>query len=932
MLELRYYQKASVNAVYDFLREKPDLNPCVVLPTGAGKSLVIAKIVSDATSLWDGRVLILAHVKELLEQNAAKIQALCPNMQIGLYSAGLNRRDTAGKVIVAGIQSVYNKACDLGSFDLVIVDECFPAGTMIDTPRGQIPIEELYVGQPVRHALGVSNIEAISSRPTRELVQLELNNGRTIRCTPNHPFFTECGWRPAGSLAVGTRLYSREDVSRLREGVSTEHLAQCGRSSQKMSVRAGMEEEEVLFQPMPMPGTAQAESGQAAQGLVEAGGAGNKQEVSMLRKGDASGILQREARVPQNMGKNAFLLNLLRKESGQSNVPSWHCGESFQELEGNRAFPETARREWERTHQVAEGIGGSTGCTDRIFCSDNTDSKGNGCAALLQAGCGDSVDEACFSIGREFAFGEEDKGIGQEHEVLAGGIRVVGVAHIELESPCAVYNLQVEGHPSYYADGVLVHNCHLIAPDGEGMYRTFLNDARAINDNVRLIGLTATPYRLRGGLICKRENLLNEICYEVGVRELIYHGFLSKLVSKNGTARANLEGIHVKAGEFVAEEVAERMDNASLVQNAVWEILKLTKDRKKVLIFASSVAHAQHVKEAIEAASGEECGIVVGNTSRAERDQTLDRFKDIPVQADLFGNLMPNLKYLVNVGVLTTGFDAPAIDTIVLLRPTASAGLYYQMVGRGFRLSPDKEDCMILDYGQNIMRHGPVDMIQVEEKKGGKSGPPPMRECPQCHSVFPAGRITCPDCGYEMPRQERDLHHGIRAASDGILSDQASETEYEVRAISYHKHFKRNAEADTPPTLRVEYQVGFSDFISEWVCIEHDGYARSKAVRWWKARTVDGGKPLPATVDEAVWLAENGYLMEPSKIKVRRVPGDKWPRICGATLEPPRNSDDYDLAAEWIASNIDDLNATPFDDTPPGSRHDMAEAIDDVPF
>lgn len=574
MIELRYYQTAAVNAVYDFLRRKPDLNPCVVLPTGAGKSLVIAKIVSDAVTLWEGRVLILAHVKELLEQNAAKIQALCPGLEIGVYSAGLNRRDTGNRVVVAGIQSVHSKAADLGSFDLILVDEA-----------------------------------------------------------------------------------------------------------------------------------------------------------------------------------------------------------------------------------------------------------------------------------------------------------------------------------------------HLIPPDGDGMYQTFLNDARAVNDNVRLIGLTATPYRLRGGLICKPDNLLNEICYEVGVKELIYRGYLSKLVSKNGQFRADLEGLHVKAGEFVAEEVAERMDNASLVENAVWEILKLTKARRKVLIFASSVAHAQHVKKAIEEKGQIECGIVVGNTPKAERDQTLDRFKDIPVQADLFGNMMEPLKYLVNVGVLTTGFDAPQIDCVVLLRPTASAGLYYQMVGRGFRLSPGKVDCMILDYGQNIMRHGPVDMIQVSESRCGKGGTPPMRECPQCHSVFPAGRITCPDCGFEMPRPERDLHHGVQAASDGILSDQASETEYEVRRVRYAKHYKKGADNDTPPTLRVEYQIGFNDFVSEWVCIEHTGYAGRKAEAWWGART--DGHDLPISVDEAIWLAENGYIKEPSRIKVRKTPGDKWPRIIDATLEEPRNKEDYDIAEEWYATQAD---ATPFDD------------------
>ena len=121
-MNLRPYQQAAVDAVYEHLRSK-NTNPCIVLPTGTGKSVVIARIVSDSVQQWNGRVLILAHVKELLEQNAGKIHVLCPKIPLGIYSAGLNSRDTDDPVIVAGIQSVYNKACDLGAFDLIIVDE-----------------------------------------------------------------------------------------------------------------------------------------------------------------------------------------------------------------------------------------------------------------------------------------------------------------------------------------------------------------------------------------------------------------------------------------------------------------------------------------------------------------------------------------------------------------------------------------------------------------------------------------------------------------------------------------------------------------------------------------------------------------------------------------------------------------------------------------
>ena len=119
---LRPYQQEAVNAVYDYLRKKEG-NPCVVLPTASGKTPLLATICRDAVMHWNGRVLVLAHVKELLQQAADKLQAICPDVPIGIYSAGLGSRDTKEPVIVAGIQSVYQKAALLGHFDLIIIDE-----------------------------------------------------------------------------------------------------------------------------------------------------------------------------------------------------------------------------------------------------------------------------------------------------------------------------------------------------------------------------------------------------------------------------------------------------------------------------------------------------------------------------------------------------------------------------------------------------------------------------------------------------------------------------------------------------------------------------------------------------------------------------------------------------------------------------------------
>ena len=237
---------------------------------------------------------------------------------------------------------------------------------------------------------------------------------------------------------------------------------------------------------------------------------------------------------------------------------------------------------------------------------------------------------------------------------------------------------------------------HLISSEGDGMYRTFLADMKVINPHVRVIGLTATPFRLKGGLICKPENILNEICYEAGLKEMIQQGYLSPLISRAGRAEANLANLHIRGGEFISDEVAAAMDNDALVTSACREIVELTRDRKSVLIFTASVDHCKHVAEKIQAFSGKECAIVTGDTSPAERAEIIARFKGEFIPADLFGTPKPPLKFLANVNVLTCGFDAPNTDCVVMLRPTNSPGLLIQCAGRGTRLSPDtgKVNCI----------------------------------------------------------------------------------------------------------------------------------------------------------------------------------------------------------------------------------------------
>jgi len=439
---------------------------------------------------------------------------------------------------------------------------------------------------------------------------------------------------------------------------------------------------------------------------------------------------------------------------------------------------------------------------------------------------------------------------------------------------------------------VIVDEAHMIPPDGDGMYRQFLAGARVVNPELRVIGMTATPYRMKDGLICTPDHFLNHVCYEVGVRELIRDGYLSPLITKAGKEAIDTTRLHVRGGEFIAGEVEDLMDTDDLVRSACAEIVKYTGDRQSVLIFASGVHHGRHVARILQETHGVECGFVCGETPTAERDELLARFRGD--RSDKLFEQKP-LKYLCNVNVLTTGFDAPNVDCVVLLRPTLSPGLYYQMVGRGFRLHPGKQNCLVLDFGGNVLRHGPVDAIEIEKRDDRGDGAAPAKQCPECRSVIAAGYTRCPDCGYEFPPPDHK-RHDEKPTSAGILSGQVTDIEYEVRDTTWSVHQKRDAPEDAPRSMRVDYRLGLDHWQSEFICFEHTGYARQKAVLWWKGRSPD---PVPDTAQQAVELAEVGALAPTETITVRSIAGERYDRFVGYKLgempEPSPIWDDVDL-------------------------------------
>lgn len=406
---------------------------------------------------------------------------------------------------------------------------------------------------------------------------------------------------------------------------------------------------------------------------------------------------------------------------------------------------------------------------------------------------------------------------------------------------------------------MLIDEAHLIPGNSSTMYRRFLDALGAINPALKVIGLTATPFRTDSGMLHEgRSALFTDIAFEAPVHELIDQGYLSPLVSKQPATRLDVSKVGTRAGDFIARDLVAAVDQEATTRAAVTEIIDYGKDRKSWLAFCSGVDHARHVAEEF-GRRGITCQTIFGDTPKDDRDAIIAAFKRGEIRA------------LASMGVLTTGFNAPAVDLIALLRPTKSAGLYVQMVGRGTRLAQGKENCLVLDFAGNVRRHGPIDLVRPKRPGENGGGQAPTKVCPTCESILALSATECPDCGYEFPAREVKI--APTAATLPVLSPKAPQW-LQVSGVSYNRHDKRGGQ----PSLKVTYSCGLTTY-SEWVCFEHQGYARQRAADWWRKRAP--GLPVPLSVDEAI--ARASRLTRPNEISVR--PSGRYFEISGYRFE-----------------------------------------------
>jgi DNA repair protein RadD len=324
--------------------------------------------------------------------------------------------------------------------------------------------------------------------------------------------------------------------------------------------------------------------------------------------------------------------------------------------------------------------------------------------------------------------------------------------------------------------------------------------------------------------------------------------------------------VRMAGGDFVARALASVADKPELVREACAEIVRLGAARKSWLAFAVTVEHATHIRDELRNAHGIDCDIVSAKTPKGERERLIRAFR------------AGRLRCLVNVAVLTTGFDAPEVDLIALLRPTRSPVLYVQIAGRGMRTAPGKADCLWLDFTDTTSTLGPVDAIKGRAKNPPSTANAPVKHCDECGAPNHTGARECVECGhlFPAPAVPDRVKHAVTPASAAVLSDGGIVWQ-SVSAIEYRRHHGREGK---PDSMRVDYYAGFRRLASEWVCVEHEGGARRKAEAWWVHRATTSA---PATVDEA--LERTQELREPGRVALRQA--GQWLEVISHEFKVP---------------------------------------------
>jgi len=383
---------------------------------------------------------------------------------------------------------------------------------------------------------------------------------------------------------------------------------------------------------------------------------------------------------------------------------------------------------------------------------------------------------------------------------------------------------------------LICDEAHGINPDQDSSYWKIIRSLLRLNPSMKIIGLTATPYRMEQGMLhndCfKGKALFTGMAYETHIPTMIKEGYLSHVESISGDVEADMAGVSVTSqGDYNTDQMGVKFD--AIVKDAVADMgVKFAAHNiQTALIFASNLTNARHI---LSEWNDPSMRLVHGDMGDKERRETIDWIKH-----------GTGKRYVVNVGVLTTGFDHTALDCVVLMRATMSLGLYVQMVGRVIRAHDDKALGYVIDYGSNIERHGPIDAT-LPPKTKKRRGEAPKKLCTlildesvefegvqykrgqECNYANILAAKFCRKCGGEFISENEEGKYSMRSKAQILAAKVEAETiRYDVEGVVYTKSYSRK---DSIPMIKMLIYGQDAELIhTHYICLDHPGGMAAKA-------------------------------------------------------------------------------------------------------
>ena len=690
-MELRPYQREARDAIFrewSIGRQRT----LMVCPTGTGKTIIFCAI-SEEVVRRGGRVLILAHRGELLDQAADKMRK-ATGLACALEKAESTCLGEWERITVGSVQTLMRpqrlKKFPTDYYRTVIVDEahhCHPAGTIVN---GR-PIELLRVGDEITsfnhtmQRLERKPITAVMSKQADVVIRIALSDNSSMTCTPDHPVWNGNSYVNAASLRIGDLVYKRSS----RHGNQTENML-CVRHCLSTQI-VEQHNDSILFTSMQNKSKGGSSQDSGCDMLTVRKGLHNIrtpaipgfERKNLLFKGvqfhRTSGIQftedgrnKQEVRIRTNDAKQSHEVGGQPRQDEKETK-----GASICKSHGERILHKTSTGSLRRALSARRGI-----CLGVCSLNAGSQIKGSETAKQLQSGHWSRNVTSSDRSRREVTQATIEKRRRQKEDSHLEGIRVVrievhkrgsGRGFDEVCPDGLVYNIEVADNHNFFADGILVHNCL------SNTYQRVLGHFSEAD----VLGVTATPDR------GDKQNLgqfFESLAYEYTLPAAVRDGYLCPIVAKTIPLQIDLAGVKQQNGDYQVAGLATALD--PYLEQIADEMLQ-HKDRK-IVVFLPLIATAKKFTHLLKCRGLNATEV---NGESMDRAEILQRFDQQT------GGI------LCNAMLLTEGWDCPSVDCICVLRPTRIRSLYCQMIGRGTRIHPGKENLLILDFLWHTSSH-----------------------------------------------------------------------------------------------------------------------------------------------------------------------------------------------------------------------------------